>query len=188
MTIHTARLATPVGTIVVAVRDGRLCALEFSERWPHRRAALERRFGEVEFRGARDPAGVVSRLRRYFGGSLAALEGIRVDTGGTTFQQRVWRALRAIRPGRTVSYTELARAVGAPRAARAVGAANGANPVGIVIPCHRVVAAGGGLGGYAGGVARKRWLLVHERAGRSTRPTTACPLPAVRLDRHAQRR
>ncbi|TMA44133.1 MAG: methylated-DNA--[protein]-cysteine S-methyltransferase, partial [Deltaproteobacteria bacterium] len=87
---------------------------------------------------------------------------IRVDPGGTEFQRRVWGALRKVPPGRTVSYGELARAVGAPGAARAVGAANGSNPVGIVIPCHRVIGADGSLTGYAGGVERKEWLLGHE--------------------------
>ena len=162
MTIETAEFASPVGRITLAVRDGRLCALDFTEKWSRRRAALEKRFGRVEFHTATDPAGVVSRLERYFAGDLEALASIRVDPGGTEFQRRVWGALRKVPPGRTVSYGELARAVGAPGAARAVGAANGSNPVGIVIPCHRVIGADGSLTGYAGGVERKEWLLGHE--------------------------
>jgi len=162
MTVEIAEYPSPIGTIVVAVREGRLCALAFSDGWPRRRRALERRFGTVELRAAADPGGVVNRLAAYFAGSVDALCHIPVDAGGSPFQRRVWRALRAVPPGRTVSYGELARAVGAPAAARAVGAANGANPVGVVVPCHRVIGADGRLTGYGGGLDRKRWLLAHE--------------------------
>jgi methylated-DNA-[protein]-cysteine S-methyltransferase len=168
-----AEVASPAGTIVVAVRDDRLVALEFAHRWPLRRRRLERRFGPLALRPARDPAGVVRRLRAYFAGELDALAPIAVDPGGTAFQRRVWRALRTVSPGRTVSYQELARAIGAPTAARAVGAANGANPIGIVVPCHRVIGADGRLSGYAGGVARKRWLLAHEARAGARRPAAS---------------
>ena len=127
--VETAELASPIGRITLALRDGRLCALDFTEKWPRRRAALEKRFGRVEFRQATDPEGVVSRLERYFAGDLGALAPIRVDPGGTAFQRKVWCALRKVPPGRTASYGDLARAVGAAGAARAVGAANGSNPV-----------------------------------------------------------
>ena len=160
--VETAELGSPIGRITLALRDGRLCALDFTERWPRRRAALEKRFGEVEFRPATDPAGLVSRLERYFAGDLAALGSVQVDPGGTVFQRKVWSALRKVPPGRTTSYGELARTVGAAGAARAVGAANGSNPVAIVIPCHRAIGADGSLTGYAGGVERKQWLLRHE--------------------------
>src|SRR5437773_135061 len=150
-----------------AVRAGRLWALDFAESWPRRRAALGRRFPRVELRAAADPAGLVTRLERYFAGDIAALARIPVDLEGTPFQRRVWNALRQIPPGRTASYGELARAVGAPGAARAVGAANRSNPVAIVIPCHRVIGADGCLTGYAGGLGRKQWLLAHESARRS---------------------
>ena len=162
MTLEIADVRSPIGTIRLAVRDGRLCALDFAERWAVQRARLVRRFGRLEFRSTRGPLRVASRLESYFAGALDALARIPVDPGGTPFQRKVWARLRRVPAGQTVSYGELARAVGAAAAARAVGAANGANPIGIVIPCHRVVGAGGGLGGYAGGLARKRWLLTHE--------------------------
>lgn len=76
----------------------------------------------------------------------------------------MWAALREIPAGRTESYAALAVRVGAPGASRAVGRANGLNPIAIAVPCHRVVASDGSLSGYAGGVARKRWLLEHEGA------------------------
>jgi len=81
---------------------------------------------------------------------------------GTDFQLEVWDALSAIPYGETISYGELARRVGRPRASRAVGQANGANPLAIVVPCHRVVASGGGIGGYGGGLPAKRTLLALE--------------------------
>ena len=81
---------------------------------------------------------------------------------GTSFQQRVWEQLLLIPWGQTISYAELARRVGNPAATRAVGHANGCNPICIVIPCHRVIASDGGLGGFGGGLARKRYLLALE--------------------------
>ena len=164
MTLEIAEFHSPIGTIVLAVRDGALASLVFAEGWPDRRARLAKRFGDVDLRGAADPAGVSGRLAAYFAGDLGALDAIAVDAGGTPFQRRVWAALRAIPSGETVSYQTLARRIGAPTAVRAVGAANGDNPVGIVVPCHRVIGADGSLTGYAGGIERKRWLLTHERA------------------------
>ena len=164
MTIDLTELPSPIGRIVVAVHDGRLCALDFADRWPRRQAALARRFGTPTFQRVADAGGVVRRLAAYFAGDLTALESIAVDPGGTPFQQQVWNALRKIPAGRTTTYGELARTVGKPGAARAVGAANGANPVGIVIPCHRAIGTDGTLHGYAGGLPRKRWLLRHEGA------------------------
>jgi O-6-methylguanine DNA methyltransferase len=81
---------------------------------------------------------------------------------GTIFQQRVWAALREIEPGRTRSYSEIAAAVGTPKATRAVGSACGANPIPLIVPCHRVVASGGKLGGFSGGLDWKKHLLMAE--------------------------
>jgi AraC family transcriptional regulator of adaptative response/methylated-DNA-[protein]-cysteine methyltransferase len=93
-----------------------------------------------------------------------------LDVMGTAFQRRVWQELRAIPPGRTRSYGEIARRLGQPTAARAVARACAANPVSLVIPCHRVVQGDGGLGGYSSGLNRKRALLALEqaRAGRGS--------------------
>jgi AraC family transcriptional regulator of adaptative response/methylated-DNA-[protein]-cysteine methyltransferase len=87
------------------------------------------------------------------------------DVPGTVFQQRVWAELRKIPPGETRSYLDIARALGDPNATRAVGTANGANPIAIIVPCHRVVRNDGSLGGYAGGLERKRALLAAETKG-----------------------
>ena len=163
MIVETTTIDTPIGQLALAVRDAKLCGVAFDGDLDRVERTLRRRFGEPSLRGADDPAGVATRLRAYFAGDLDALAAIDVDTGGTAFQSRVWRALRDIPVGCTVSYGALAATLGAPRAVRAVGLANGANPVAIVVPCHRVIGADGSLTGYGGGIERKRWLLAHER-------------------------
>jgi methylated-DNA-[protein]-cysteine S-methyltransferase len=104
-----------------------------------------------------------SQLRAYFAGRLREFQ-LPLDLRGTDFQLRVWRQLLTIPYGETRSYSQIARAIGAPAAARAVGAANGANPISIVVPCHRVIGGSGKLVGYGGGLALKRRLLDLERA------------------------
>jgi len=91
-------------------------------------------------------------------------------SAGTDFQRAVWEALRRIPPGQTRGYGEVAGEIGSPRAARAVGQACGANPIPLLIPCHRVLAAGGKLGGFSGGLDWKRLLLKREAGGRRTAP------------------
>lgn len=165
MDVERVELASPVGALHLYVGETGLLALAFSDHDERTIAHLRRRFDALDVRDVnKDRRGVSERLRAYLGGELGAIDGIRVDAGGTPFQAAVWTALREIPVGTTTSYHALARQVGRPAAMRAVGAANGANPVAIVVPCHRVVAADGNLHGYGGGLERKRWLLVHERA------------------------
>jgi methylated-DNA-[protein]-cysteine S-methyltransferase len=106
------------------------------------------------------------QLAEYFARTRRAFE-LPLGLRGTPFQLRVWNALLGIPYGETRTYSQLALQLGQPGAARAVGAANGANPVSIIVPCHRVIAAGGGLGGYGGGLDRKKFLLDLE-SGAST--------------------
>ena len=106
-------------------------------------------------------AGARAQLEEYFAGTRTVFD-LELDlegTGGTAFQRRVWTALCEIPYGATISYGELARRIGQETAVRAVGLANGRNPLSIIVPCHRVVGAGGALTGYGGGMARKRALL-----------------------------
>ncbi len=103
-------------------------------------------------------------LTAYFNGAPTDFAALTLDPRGTPFQLRVWQELRRIPWGQTISYGELARRVGSPKASRAVGQANAVNPIPLIIPCHRVIAADGGLGGYSSGLDRKRWLLRHEGA------------------------
>ena len=106
---------------------------------------------------------VREQLDEYFGGRRQDFD-LPLQLIGTSFQQRVWKQLAAIPFGRTITYAELARRVGSPSASRAVGNANGRNPISIIIPCHRVVGTDGKLTGYAGGIAKKQWLLAWENA------------------------
>ena len=167
MTIETAVVRTPVGRVRLYAKGDALVGLEFEDRVA-RRTALERRLrrhlGPFETREVRDPAGARGRLEAYFAGARDALAGQRMELHGTPFQLAVWRELRRIPPGRTLSYAALAVRVARPRAVRAVGQANGSNPVSLFVPCHRVIAADGGLGGYGGGLERKRRLLELEGA------------------------
>jgi methylated-DNA-[protein]-cysteine S-methyltransferase len=153
MTLYNDLLDSPVGELHLA-SDGRsLRALSF-------RALPREYLGER----ARDPQGFTSLLRAYFAGDLDALDRIPCDGQGTEFQRAVWAQLRRIRRGSTLTYGELAARLGKPGASRAVGLANGQNPIAIVVPCHRVIGAGGKLTGYGGGLDKKRWLLRHEGA------------------------
>ena len=104
----------------------------------------------------------VRELREYFAGKRRNFT-VKLHLEGTTFQERAWAAMRKIPYGATISYAQQAKQIGAPRATRAVGSANGANPVPIIVPCHRVVASDGSLGGYALGLTMKRRLLALEQ-------------------------
>ena len=150
MTRDQAQIETPIGVFRAVVVDGAVQTAGFQLG---RKAAP---------RDAGNAAGVRDRLAAYFTGDVDALDDIDVAPEGTLFKQLVWKALREVRAGETVSYGELAKRVGAPGAARAVGTANATNPICLIIPCHRVIRAGGELGGYGFGVDRKRWLLAHE--------------------------
>lgn len=105
------------------------------------------------------------QLDEYFAGKRKAFD-IELKVTGTDFQLHVWQQLRNIPYGKTVAYSDIAKRIKNPKAVRAVGSANGKNPFCIIIPCHRVIAADGSIGGYAGGVVVKRKLLEIERKGR----------------------
>lgn len=137
-----------------------------------RLAASEAGLRSIEFSPERDIEGrentrhallleTERQLRAYFAGDLREFD-LTLDIVGTAFQQRVWSALLRIPYGETRSYSQIAIRIGAPSAVRAVGAANGANPIPIVVPCHRVIGAGGKLVGYGGGLPLKRRLLALE--------------------------
>ncbi|MBO6767798.1 MAG: bifunctional DNA-binding transcriptional regulator/O6-methylguanine-DNA methyltransferase Ada [Erythrobacter sp.] len=160
-TIHWTLVDTTLGTMLVAATEKGVCCLSFNE-------------GEKDLRARFPNAELVEgggEFRALFEQVTAAVEQpvdattaeIPLDVKGTAFQQRVWQALRAIPAGETRSYGELAAALGNPKASRAVGGANGANNIAVLIPCHRVIAADGGLGGYAYGTEIKAELLRREQ-------------------------
>jgi methylated-DNA-[protein]-cysteine S-methyltransferase len=171
MIVH-AYHPTPIGRLLlVGERDNggvRLAGI-YMEQHRHGRA--------VDPAWVHDPAafGAVTRqLDEYFDGSRTTFD-LELAPAGTPFQRRVWDELTRIPAGRTATYGEIAGRAGRPGAARAVGAAVGRNPISIVVPCHRVVGADGSLTGYAGGVARKAFLLDLEGA-----PVAAAPPAAAR--------
>jgi methylated-DNA-[protein]-cysteine S-methyltransferase len=160
------RIKTPIGELgIVADEDGRLRAVEWTEHEYRMRESFRLHYGQDGYalKNARDPAGFNAVLRAYFDGELTAIDKLKVATGGTDFQKSVWKALRTIPCGETISYAALAERVGRPKAVRAVGHANGDNPISVVVPCHRVIGTNGSLTGYGGGIERKRWLLAHEK-------------------------
>ena len=161
------RLATPIGELlIIADRDGKLRTIDWTDHEARMRQLLDRAYGKGGYTltPARDPGGLTSAMRAYFKGDIDAIDRLPVAAPGTVFQQSVWRALRKIKRGQTISYAELARRVGRPKAVRAAGLANGQNPISIVVPCHRVIGSDGTLTGYGGGLPRKKWLLEHEGA------------------------
>jgi methylated-DNA-[protein]-cysteine S-methyltransferase len=163
--LWTDHLQTPIGEmVIVADLDGNLRATDWTEHEARLHRLLRLHYGDDGFRlqPARRLDALTHAIQGYFAGALDAIDAIPVQTGGTPFQRDVWRALRTIPCGATVSYAQLAERIGRPTAARAVGLANGSNPVGVVVPCHRVIGSDGSLTGYGGGVTRKRWLLEHE--------------------------
>lgn len=158
-------LPTPVGPLLIVTnRAGELCGVDWVDHEARLRRLMSLRWGALTFQPRRNPGGCTPALAAYFAGELSAIEALPVVTRGTAFQREVWRALREIPVGQTISYGELALRIGRPKAVRAVGLANGANAIGIVVPCHRVVGSNGALTGYGSGLPRKQWLLAHERA------------------------
>ncbi|PHY21162.1 methylated-DNA--[protein]-cysteine S-methyltransferase [Caulobacter sp. BP25] len=165
---HPARLfldraPSPIGELLLVTDEtGLLRAVDFHDFESRLRRLLRLHYGDLALETGEAPRSTKVAFARYFAGEVNALSALAWDTGGTPFQRAVWRALTAIPPGQTVTYSELARRVERPAAIRAVGAANGANPLSLVAPCHRVIGMDGALTGYAGGIERKRWLLAHE--------------------------
>ena len=165
LTFSIDRLATPIGELlIVADRDDKLRVIDWTDHEDRMLLLLRRHYGEGRFTlaPARDPGGLTTAMRAYFKGDLGVLDRLTVATAGTPFQRDVWRALRKIKCGTTISYADLAHRIGRPSAVRAAGLANGQNPISIVVPCHRVIGSNGSLTGYGGGLERKRWLLAHE--------------------------
>ncbi len=138
-------LAAPIGGVEIWTEGGRLKALNLTKMRPTASGAKDR---------------IADELQRYFRGEPVSFEDIEVDLSeATDFERNVYEATRAIPFGKVATYGQIAKAIGKPNAQRAVGQALGKNPVSIVIPCHRVVASDGSLGGFTGGLHWKRKLL-----------------------------
>ncbi|MEX2480398.1 MAG: methylated-DNA--[protein]-cysteine S-methyltransferase [Gammaproteobacteria bacterium] len=159
-------LATPLGElIVIQDDDGVARAMEWAACAGRLARHLHRHHQNRRLCDGDGGGALLETLARYFDGAVDAIDALELRPAGTPFQQQVWAALRDIPCGTTQTYGALARRFDPPTAPRAVGAANGANPISVALPCHRLVAHDGRLTGYAGGLARKGWLLRHERRG-----------------------
>ena len=158
-------IETPIGRMLTGATTEAIVLCDFAERpmIGAQLAAVRRRIGPASEGPSPLLGRLESQLKEYFGGGRQAFD-LPLDIPGSPFQQRVWAALQRIPYGETITYRQLAERVDAGAAYRAVGRANGANRIALVVPCHRVVAAGGGLGGYGGGLPAKRHLLDHERS------------------------
>jgi AraC family transcriptional regulator of adaptative response/methylated-DNA-[protein]-cysteine methyltransferase len=164
--IRTAVIQTPLGDMLAGATSNAICLLEFDDRGRlERQSQTARKLFRMLFLPGEHP--LLARLKRqldeYFEGKRMSFD-IPLAYPGTDFQRKVWQALQDIPYGQTRSYGEIAWTIGKPSAARAVGGANGSNRIAIIIPCHRVIAAGGGPGGYGGGLWRKLRLLELERS------------------------
>jgi methylated-DNA-[protein]-cysteine S-methyltransferase len=164
--IRATTLDTPIGPLSLLAWGGRLVGGGFTDRPGalHARLHPALRGRLLVAVAARDLPGLTRPVSAYFAGELGALDDVPVCQPGTPGRQRLWAALRAVPPGRTVSYAELAARAGRPHAPRAAGAACAANLIAPVIPCHRARRTDGHLGGYYYGLDRKAWLLRHEGA------------------------
>lgn len=157
-TIRWTTFDSALGEMLIAATSRGICRLTFDDS----EASLKRLFPKATI--LKDEGG----LKELVEGALTAIESplaapeLPIDVAGTAFQEAVWRELRKIPPGETRSYAQIAAAIGQPTAVRAVGTANGDNHVAVIIPCHRVIRSDGSLGGYAGGLDRKRKLLAAE--------------------------
>jgi len=161
-TILTDHVETPIGPMILMVEDDVMIGLEFDDQPERYMKDIRRRHPDHVMRETANPCGFSDHLRAYYGGDVAAVDGLPAKGGGTPFQERVWAELRRIPVGTTISYGELAVRLGDKNAMRAVGLANGRNPISVVVPCHRVIGSDGTLTGYGGGLPRKTWLLNHE--------------------------
>ena len=168
-TVHTIESNSPIGRLRVATTEKGLAYVDL----PHPSGAglhdwLERYAPQARCVEARAPnREAIEQILEYLESRRTEFD-LPLDLRGTPFQRKVWQALCEIPYGESRSYSEIARAVGRSKAQRAVGSANNANPVALIVPCHRVIAADGSLGGYGGGVELKARLLAMERS----RPTS----------------
>jgi O-6-methylguanine DNA methyltransferase len=172
--VHTTTVASPIGSFRIASTSRGLAYVEL----PHASGRgldgwLRRCLPDADCREGFSPNQIAAKqIVEYLEGKRREFD-LTVDLRGTDFQLKVWDALLELEYGETCSYSDIATRVGSPNAVRAVGSANGANPISLVVPCHRVIAADGKLGGYGGGLPLKRRLLAMEQG---QRPHQGCLL------------
>ena len=163
MALLLSTLSTPIGNLNLLADEHVLLAANLSNV-----KALQERLdpkdSEKDFKSvARIPI-ITDLVNDYFDGDIAALNSINVRQPGAPFSQAAWKAMRKVKAGKVISYSELAERAGSPTAVRAAGSACAKNAIVLVVPCHRIVKSGGALGNYAYGLNKKEWLLRHEAA------------------------
>ena len=162
-TVYYTHLTSPWGPLFLAGTEKGICSCQFlrGKDISSLIFQLRERHNHVVQENPLPLAPAIDVLKQYFSGETKRLSDV-LDLQGTPFQLMVWSALREIPPGNVATYGEIAAKIGKPRAARAVGQACGSNKVVLFVPCHRVVAAQGKLGGFGGGLSLKKALLYHE--------------------------
>jgi methylated-DNA-[protein]-cysteine S-methyltransferase len=163
VTLLLSTLATPIGNLNLIADQHILLAANLSNL-----KALKESLGADE--AAHDIKSVAKipvitdLINDYFAGDISALNSIQVRQPGAPFSQAAWKAMKKVKPGAVITYAQLAERAGSPAAVRAAGSACAKNAIVLIVPCHRIVKTGGGLGNYAYGLSKKEWLLRHEGA------------------------
>ena len=163
MTLLLSTFDSPIGTLNLIADEHILLAANFSTQ-----AALKESLSKEDskrsiLKSSKIPV-ISDLLSDYFEGDFSALNAIKVRQPGAQFSQEAWKAMKKIRPGKTITYSDLASRAGSPSAVRAAGSACAKNAIVLIVPCHRIVKTGGSLGNYSYGLDKKEWLLRHERA------------------------
>jgi AraC family transcriptional regulator of adaptative response/methylated-DNA-[protein]-cysteine methyltransferase len=174
--VSIREIETPIGPMTIGATHAAVVLADFTRRpmMAAQLASIRRRIGRTLSGSLPLLDAVEAQLDEYFSGARTTFD-LPIDTPGSAFQERVWGELRRIPYGDTITYGELAARVGTVTASRAVGRANGSNRLAVIVPCHRVVASGGGLGGYGGGLDAKRRLLDLEATRSRSRARLAAP-------------
>ncbi len=161
MALLIASRSTPIGTLNL-IADGELLLGANLSSVKALKDGLDSIYKGSEFREVSKIPIISDLISDYFDGDTSAINGIKVSQPGGTFSQSAWKSMRKVRPGKVISYAQLAENSGSPKAVRAAGSACAKNAIVLVVPCHRIVKTGGALGNYAYGINKKEWLLRHE--------------------------
>lgn len=165
MSATASTQATPMGPFTsVLAADGAVLACGWTTRLDDLRAVVHPSLRPADVRWTEDSGEVTEAVRRYFAGELAAIDAVPVRQHSGEFLRRAWEVLRTVPPGAPITYTEYAAKAGRPKAVRAAGSACARNAVALIVPCHRVLPAGGAPGDLRRVPPTKRWLLAHEAA------------------------
>jgi methylated-DNA-[protein]-cysteine S-methyltransferase len=161
MALLIASRSTPIGTLNL-IADGELLLGANLSSVRALKDGLDSVYKGSDFREVSRIPIISDLIGDYFDGDTTAINAIKVSQPGGSFSQSAWKSMRKVRPGKVISYAQLAENSGSPKAIRAAGSACAKNAIVLVVPCHRIVKTGGALGNYAYGISKKEWLLRHE--------------------------